>query len=1584
MLRQNGWLVGVVSILLLLGFTVRPEASLVARSPAPTFATAPGALTQCVSVDARESYERTDCLQAVRVELLEGTIDLATALARLEACAAVREDLAALATRRQALRADELRARIAFGREPDRAERLEYEELLRALGRSHTLPPTSAIEAMRSLGLRPEGILGNDDGVVERLRTDLRARAAFRAVFGSTAADDLDSIFSADPGPSPAVVIGGSVIVPNRPPEIPIGSSVPAPSVSQQGPLVVSDEAYATRVGLELRTIEVARLRYLASEALDNQRTGSIRAFAASVARLGEPDPLDADLQARIARDRAVLHAQLHNLGGRLGVDPLVVRMAGESVGLVTEINRKCESIAARRRWWIRTGAGVVTGLVGAAGVVLATGATGTLGGGLTIAAALEASVGAYLVARSERLDPVIVASTRAPVPPPADPELRRFRIPESRTDLTSGNPGDGGGMDETWLDDLGEALEFAFPEGDGVEEDGEEPTEEAPRENTIAPILPIDIPDALRELPPILDTPDLRALREMSLPEIQEKLDEFLASGDPAAWAKLIQEEDADLWSVEAMIAEAEAALELWEHQRQLAEQFGRFFIQAEVERVAVQRRQEVFTRALGRYLTDRRVYEGSADIEDLRRRFAARLVAHCRAGSGTGDLGLAACTDETALSILLVAALRDGEMDVPQGSVLGVQAFGQRFEAVLYSKERNLVQSLTRGSVIDGVVAPIYHPATFFYSYLVGHGVVPEIDLDRHLLLALPNRAMPPEMEMEECEEEVRRGAVMRAIEWIGSMFGVRRIRKDDPCDPLSSRDRAPSAGDAGGVQISMPTPRNPLQRGGGGQSGGGQGSGGSGGGQPNPLAENAPSDPAAGNAAGTSRGESGGQGAAGSSSDGQSGAKEGEGKGGGGAGSSEGQGEAGSSSGSEAAGGGASSTADAGRSAGSGGESGNAESSGSGGDGGFGMGTVTLPSGPNLSRVGRETVRSSERYDREGPLRVSPWRLREDEGMMTGSATRAMYADNARALQRFGADDLFITLAPAEVEAQRRMLEADGFPILGEEADCDQANLPPRRVFRRIATADRGYRYVFCDQNESMVIFRERKDAESYAALSAPDRPLFLARLASERLARFESSEEVARLGAFLQDPNVLRGYTKDQIYGMIKAAADLIVFQNALESALVQSMNELGATGIRGYYFDMHRQVLQAPLFIRTAESVYRLNQRLASDPLQSLAWANAQPDLARQGFFDLYHTVGKIMDWPHRWALLQERYGTAAGAPPVAREIETASLDFLQVMSDPIRVQIDWTGERVSHPAIRDRRLQDGRERTPEEGVEATLATQPERQRETEHQRGGTGGLGTAGEGESMGPERGQKPLQMVLIRMIPEEGDPDRERLPEDNQVRPGGTMGRKRTQTEESASRQEPLLWVSPHTFIDAVLSPWDGRELEPETAGRVPPLLRLSQPLREIFLRDLKPTGMYDNRLRSAMEVFTRGGWLRYDEVRTAMGGQMTMVRAHDTGRFSGAYSGNAPINDEDQIRIPNFFSRAGVVIPADLFPPVREHYTRSILGIFDLAAEPQAAPALSLRGLPVRAGETAERDREMLLRSLEIIREQAREAN
>jgi hypothetical protein len=1601
-LRPNGWLVGSLSLILLMAVAIQPEAR--TRESAATYGfplspDVPLDMGGCATVAAREEFEGADCLQSIRLELLEGAIDLDQALRRLEACAAKRSDLADLASRRALIRADLYRARLAFGGSLELAEQEDYTAVLEELGDgARKAASRSSIERLRGAGIEPSGFTrSNPSTTLDRLEREPVLRAAFRDAFGDPLADDLEAILARNQDGAPAaVVLGSTTILPNLPPPSTVAAPAPPAATSAttdpSQPLIVPTLAYEARIASDLRGLEVARLRYLESAAAVHQRTGSIRRFVAYFRSRDREEAATQELLADSEHDRALMATRLATLETRLGVDPLLRRMAGESAGIATEVNRGCQAQALTRQRWIRRGAGVLTGLVGAAGVVIVAGATGTLIGGVTIAAALEATVGAYLVARSEQVGAPIVASAERTASLPRVPEEEeRFWRPDAESDpRDEGRAGTGADEFEQWFEDLGQAQERADHAGVDIEEDDGQSTEQGPREHMLPPVLPIDVPEELRELPPLLDNQRIRELRSASLPEIQERLDEFLALTDPSAWAPSDElEETTQVISIEQMIAEATASLALWEKRRQLSDGFGSFFIQAELEALPASRQREVLLRAMGRYTHDREIFAGSADVADLRRRVAARLVSHCRAGEETGDLVLTACTEETALSILLVAALRDAGVDVPFGSVLGVQAFGNRFEAVLFSEEEKEVYSLTRGEPQEGVVAPIYHPAVFYYSYLVAHGVVPEIDVDEHLLVALPDRPMPVEELTAACSDQKSGSVIGRAVEWLGSMVGVRRVK--DECGEGGAQRGG--GGDGGvNVDLSIPTPRNPL-RGGGDGGGGGSGGGGGGGGGTNPLAGAAPRDASASGGSLSSDGQSGGGGDDGQANGSASAQQNGDGQGGGGAGA--GQGAAGADA--DAAGGDAadgSATADgnaspdggadsaqAGSGSGDSGSSGPSETTGSGGSGGYGVGNATLPPGPDLAAIGDETVRMSARYERAGDLGVMPWRLRSDEGMMTGSSTRVLYADNDRALERFGQHDLFITLAPAEVEAQRRMLEADSYPIYQAETRCEAPNLPPRRVFRRAAATEVGFRYIYCDQDEAMVIFRDRSDARSYAALNAPDRPLYLSRLAVQRLESFESSVELQRVRRFLRDPNMLREFSKDELYAMVKAAADLLVFQNALESALVQSMNELGNTSIRGYYYDMHRQVLQAPLFIEMAEGVYRLNQRLASDPLQSLAWADAQPPLARREFFDLYHVLGKMMEWPERWTTMQQRYGSNPGDPP-ATDPDAPSLDFLQILSDPTRVQVDWEGEKTSDPSIRDRQLQDGIVRTPEERAEPTLSDLIEMQDEIEHQRGGTGGLGRAGDGVSIGPERGQKPLQMLHIRIAPDTGDPDREQLPEDNQVRPGGTEGRERKQTEESASRQEPILWVSPHTFIDGVLSTWDGGDLEPRGADRIPPVLRFNEELRDVFRRDLRSTGVYENRLRTAMEVFTAHGWLRFGEVREAMGGDWTLVRARDTGRFSAAYSGNAPINDQGQIQIPNFFTEDGVILPRDLFEPVREHYTNSILGIFDLVNEDRVPPAVPLSSAPVEPGDRGRQARENLLRSLETVQAQAAE--
>jgi hypothetical protein len=1586
MLRPNGWIVVPIALVLVGALALRLEGGdpRVAdrRELAVVSPYLPLALGGCATVTEREEYERTDCLQSVRVDLIEGFLDVDQALERLEGCAWIREDLHGLAERQARLRTDRYRVRVAYGETLTSAEAAEYERLRAGVGGDRGPVSAAAVRRLRVDGITASGIApGRQAEVLRRLARDESMRADFRAVFGDDRADDLEALLGTGSAAGGAVLqLGETLVIPNRAPMLARSDgSITIAASAESEPLVVGTEAYSTRLAAELRALEVARLRYLASAARQNQRTGSIRDFVAAVRRLGAMDEEAAARGAETERHRAVLTARLENLDRRLGVDPLLGRMAAEGVGLAFHINQGCGETARQHRRRIRAGAGVVTGLVGAAGVVVAAGATGTMLGSLTIAAAVEASLGAYLIARSERMGSVAVSGAGRPLGIPRDFEDRVFRRPDVALDLLEGDDGTGGGHLDEWFEDHGEAGEWGLEEGESVEEESGETTEQRPRENMILAMLPIDMSANVWELPPLLDNPLLQQLRELRLPEIRERLDEFLMMNDPSSWARFAEDEDLSLLSVEEMVAEAEAALKLWEVERVLAERFGGFFVQAEVARSPRARRAETLKGAMGRYLHDRSVYRGTRDMDELRKRLGARLVAHCRSGPAAGDLVLSACTDETALSTLIIAAWRDANVPLPLRNVLGVQAFGNRLEAVLYSRERDEVYSLTKGVRTQGVVAPIYHPATFYYGFLLEHGVAPDIDPEQHLLIALPNRASTRQ-ERNECTQEERRSVVGRAIEFLGSMVGIRRIAVDDECSEGGGAGGRGQGGDRDGgvsVDVSIPGLRNPLQQGGSGQSGGASGGGGSGGGRA--MAGGTSSNSGGGSSSdGGASGSGGGEGAG--SSEGSSSAGEGGGTGSEGTGSGAGGNEILTRQGiAELEGQGAEAGAD---SAGVGGEArASAGSEGSGGSGGYGIGTAPTRRGPDLVGIGHEAVKMAEEYEKSPSTRIAPWRLREDEGMLTGSSSRVLYADNARALERFDRDDAFLTLTPAEVEAQRRMLEADRYPIFPVDTGCEAEYLPPRGVFRRISPGEEGFRYVYCDLNESMVIFRTQRDALSYAALSPADRPLYLARLAAERLEVFERSLEMIMLNGFLTDPNMLRARTRDEIFAMVKAAQDLLVFQNTLESALVQTMSEIDSyEAVRPLYYQLHQQVLQAPLFIQMAESAYRLNQRLASDPLQSLAWANSQPKLARQGFFELYHTVGRMMAWPERWAILQQRYAGEMAPPPPDFDGGTASLDFLQILSDPTRVQVDWRAEDAGTASIRDRQIQDGVAKSPEERPEPTMSDKQNRQDEAEHLRGGTGGLGRAGEGDSLGPESGRRPLQMIHIRIVPEDGEPDRRRLPDDNQVRPGGTVGTQRKQTEESASLQEPVLWVHPQTFVEAILSGWDAREVRPHSASRIPPILRFNQRLRDVFLRELYPVGVYDNRLRTAMAVFTEGGWLRYDEVRAAMGGSLTAVRAQDTGRFSAAYSGNAPINDQDQIRVPNFFSASGVIVPADLFSPLREHYSRSVLGIFDLARDDRVGDAVPIRSLPIGAGETGERGRSNLLQSLEMIRQQA----
>lgn len=1655
MLRPNAWIVSLSASVAVLLLVASPEARTREATSAPSIPSSPSVgllLEGCSTATARQRFEEGDCLQAARLDLAEGAITVAEAVLRLESCSRYRPELDALSRRLADLDLARLRARVAFGEAVDWSQTGVPETERRQMTAEAAAIPRSYIQLLREAGITPDGIEGVGEApVLDRLATDAALQTAFRAAFGDLLADDVSRLLSRNPADYPAAVtIGNSVIVPNLPDRNHLGIVARA----ETKPLVVNLAGYADRVASELAELDANRRAYLDAAAIEHHEIGSVSAFVTSVASLGREDGVSAATRERTERARAVMLTRLYWLERRLGVDPIVYRSAQESVGNVLAIAESCAGEAEHRRRLVRGGAGTITGLMGAAGYVVAVGAASTLSGGMTIAAAVESGLGAYLVARSERAKGRELAAVRT-MPDLASSPSNEEEVEDESDAGTSeegalGEPGPGSPtgaegpqeVGEGTLADAGDAEESdaeeegdgrgeqnegeggyldgalieglaweweGLEEGEGVEEDiPGDFTEPGPMQNTIAAVLPEAEAADMTELPPLLENAEIRELAELTLPEIQERLAAFLEQDDPTSWTSFAENlENLAPSNLAAMVSEAQSALRLWERQRVLSERFGPFFLEAELEQASPRQRQDVLERAMARYSFDRGTYVGSTSVDDLRERVATRLVAHCRAPRERGDLVLRACTDETALSLVLLAAIRDAGVSPPRGSVVGVQSFNRRYEAVLYDSITNQVYSLTRGQVTEGVVAPIFHPATFYYSYLVEHNIVPEIDPEKHLLIKLPDTEMSPEILAEECRDT--RNPLRKALEWVVSMVGFVKL-SSNPCtgDGSGSGTGSIPSPSNGRPNISMSVP-NPLQRGGGGSGGGiGNGAGGSGG-----MAMS----PEGGTAGGATGAGSGGP-ASGSGESGESGgARGGAGRGGDQAGSATGGGGTRSSEGDSirpifnvpvegaSSGGGPGADGPGGSPLGGG--------TGSGGSGGFGVGNIAVP-GSNLTEVARDVSALVARYARSENEGVAPWRLREDEGMMTGSMSRVMYADNGRALDRFEEHDLFITLTPAEVEAQRRMLDADNYRIYPETTDCESTDLPPRRVFRQAAPGERGFRYVYCDHDESKVVFRDKEYAEKYANYIPPDRPLYLADLALQRLQIFDESVEMARLRAFLRDPNVVRNHSREELYAMVKTAADLLVFQNALESALVQSMYELGGSSLSGYYYDLHRQVLQAPLFIELAADVYRLNQRLASDPLQSLAWANAQPTLARQGFFDLYHTLGGMMEWPARWATLQNRYGATAATAP--SQTTGRSLDFLQILSDPTRVQVDWSLENRSRASISDTQIQQGAARTSQVRPSPTMGTRPDGRLEEMHLRGGTAGEGETGEGSSVGAGRGRRETEVLYLPLSAIEGilngqadsrdERGAERLPpavgmeasvgreareaaiqtrESQRAasESGGTRGRQRIQTVEGASLQEPVLYVSPGTFVEALLSTWDNNYPSPQEATRIPPILRFNERLRQVYMRDFSGLGVYNNRLRTAMGVFTDGSWLDYTEVREAMGGSLVNVRAVDTGRFSAAYSGNPPINDQDQIRIPNFFTRRGVTIPEDLFETVRVHYRDSILGIFDLNRAGQVARATPIATLPPPPGEEGIEGRNSLLRSLALVREQAAEA-
>lgn len=1299
---------------------------------------------------------------------------------------------------------------------------------------------------------------------------------------------------------------------------------------------------YTEDIRNELFLLEEARLRYLDAAGRAHRWTGSIGRFITSL-RQDDGAVTSSDWRAEaLDLRRGQISQHLQRLE-EMGLDPALLAMAETSVGRSVRLSAACATDAYRKARWVRTGAGVVTALTGAATVVVASGAVGTIIGGLTIAAALEAAGGAYLSYHSEREtlrgeSSEQVAQDEPPSLPEKEPFTRRDR-PES---LAMGAQGEGQGELQDLLEGGRWEETAGARAGEGDEFYGDAPaTEPEPRPDSVPAELP-EAPDAVLELPGMLNAAAFSELERLSLPEAQARLDEFLSLAAMPARVP-----DRDLPASEAatsqLIEEASAALRLWVEARELSSGFGSFFVRAEMADVPADERRALLSRVLARYERDRSMYRESATIEELRQRLAERLVVHCRAGPARGDLMLQACADPTALTLIVVGAMRDAEIAPPAGTVLGVQAVGPDFHAVLYSAADHAVTSLVSGTRTAGVTAPIYHPASFYYGFLAENGATPEIDPEEHLLIVRPDPGAG--QPIVPCEAQDDRNVFGKIYDWLRSLVGAgSSARAGAACGPDSGGIPGRNGGGDSeatsrtGVHVTLSLPRPSIPVGGGGQGGGGQGGGGGGAGNGTP--------------GGSAGGQSGSGGGGGSATDGaQSGAE-------------------------KAGAGGAGGTPPAGGAEQGGGSDGGAGGRGSGGSGDSAghSATGSSVSGPDLIRVAGETLNLARAAEGEAELRLRPWRLREDQSFIP-SAGWVLYADNERAMDRFGPNEQFVTMSPSSTEEQRRMFAADSFPVYPVGTSCEAPALPPRGVFRRATNDDSDFRYVYCDHDESIIAFRSNEEARTYAELSAPDRPLLLTRLSSDRIASYQNSPRVEHLQAFLRDPDVIHALTVEQVDSLVSTTTQLLWLQERLEAALLQSMGELEGSGVREYYYELHRQVAQSPFLLELVESIYRFNRRLASDPLRTLAWADALPDDHRQKFFELYSALGAIMYWPDRWETLHERY---AGGPPLvsvaSRDSADRSLDFLQVMSDPTRVQVDWPQERQpTSPSIRDTRPQDGAAHAEDERERPTTAEEQRRQEITERRRGGTGGLGRTGQGKGLGPERGTQPLQMIRITVKTEDGNPDRPRFPDDNPTRPGGTEGERKVQ-EKSASRQEPALWLSPETFVDAILSGWDPPRGGPATAERVPPVVRFSPRLRELFLREMNEGKLYESRLTHAVGILTAGGWLKYDEIRDAMGGEWAGVRAFDTGRYTVEYSTAAAVVDQSQVRGPNFFTHTSVVLPADLVTPVRSIFNRSGVGNFDLEAvtpkKPVELPA------PIENTEDDAAARERLMRALELI--------
>ena len=200
MLRAKSWIVGILALALVLVVAVRPEAR--TRDVQGVLSSAPLApevlfIEGCTTVGQRAEYEESDCLQSTRLDLMNGRIGLAEAVARLESCGLEREDLAGLVERSARRRGDLLRARIAFGESLFADEFAAYENLSRRFGDLASQPSEAAVRRLRAAGITTAAMdVDREEAILQRLRSDSVLRADFRAVFGDALADDLDLLLN--------------------------------------------------------------------------------------------------------------------------------------------------------------------------------------------------------------------------------------------------------------------------------------------------------------------------------------------------------------------------------------------------------------------------------------------------------------------------------------------------------------------------------------------------------------------------------------------------------------------------------------------------------------------------------------------------------------------------------------------------------------------------------------------------------------------------------------------------------------------------------------------------------------------------------------------------------------------------------------------------------------------------------------------------------------------------------------------------------------------------------------------------------------------------------------------------------------------------------------------------------------------------------------------------------------------------------------------------------------------------------------------------------------------------------------------